>query len=301
MFNLNSVLKNFLVATAGVVVAVATTSCSGSQTLRFQGTRPGTLSAIRGAGQLMTSTSVSLPVYSTSSAQVGTLTLTDVRVALKEIKIKSSTRTSGDEAVRYQGPYVVNLLTDSVTPSLPEVNLAAGTYDQIEMKLDKIEGDEVDASGNQLVAETDALFGNSVYVAGTYTGTTASGAVTNMPFSFSYDLDETFELTAASDSSEGFAIGENAAASIIVAFRFRKWFAFDNASINNNGYEFANVVVQSSAITLDKDSGGINAQLRQVVRDLIKTSADYGKDNDGDSVLDETEDDDPASEDEDDN
>jgi hypothetical protein len=270
------------------------TSCSQGSTLSFQGTRPGALAAIRGVGLAASSaTSVTLPVYSTASSQVGTLTLSDVRVALKEIKIKTASRTSDDDNIKFQGPYIVDLLSNSVSPSLPSIQLAAGTYDEIEMKLAKLEGSDVDSA--------DPLFGNSIYIAGTYSGATASGTVTDMPFQFSYDLDETFELTGSGGSAEGFAVDASNAVPIIVAFRLRKWFSFDDTSVNNNAKEFSSVVVQSSQINLNKDSGGINADLRQVVRDLIKKSADYGRDSDSDGVLEQSEDDDPESEDADDN
>jgi len=300
---------------------------AGTVNLSIQGTAPGSLTSTAAlVNGVETATSVDLSVGDTAGIEIGILTLTDARLALKEFKLELAesetdgidedgdgdedaddiaTKNAESDKVKFEGPYVVDLITDVVSPSLDSVNFIAGVYEEIEMKLDKIDGSEDDDDGTVLIDSTDPLFGNSIYMEGTYTGATASGQVTDVPFVLSFDFGETFELTGAGDTSEGFEITADSINPIIIAFRLATWLDFSNPETNDKFYEFSQLVLTKDAsgtdvILLDEDAVDPNDEIRRVIKENIKESADYGKDLDGDGELDSDEDDDLDSEDDDD-
>ena len=262
-----------------------------------------------------------LPVTDANGNPIGTLTIDDARLALKEIKLKlaeeeiegnadSLELEQENDSIKFPGPYIVELIHNTVSPPLDTITIPAGIYKELELKLDKIEGDEDDEDGTQLVDSNDPLFGNSIYIAGTYTGLTAGGEVTGVPFILSYDFGEKFELTGldtttnAADSAVGMTISDLGVNPIIIAFRMVQWFSFSNLETNDKGLDFSGLVVTEAIgggpqILLDEDAEGDNKDIRKVIKENIKESADYGKDKDGDGELDSDEDDDPDDEDDD--
>ncbi len=284
------------ISVLGLVWGCGTTTGNYVTQLLIQGTKPGSLSAVRRAITLQSS-SVAISVKNKDGTAAGTLTLTDARLALKEIKFKrvetglSQTEIDGDDEIKLTGPYVVDLLTDTMTPALPNLALAVGSYSSIELKLDKIEGDEKDATGAQLISNSDSLFGKSIFLEGTYTGTTASGLVTDTPFTLSFKIDE--ELKYTGTNAFPVAAGQNN--NIVIAFRLVKWLAFDNLTVNDKGVDFRDVVVSSGRIDLSDASSGNNEKVWQVIRDGVEKSADYGVDKDGNGKLESSEDQDDAA------
>ncbi len=290
-------------------------------TLSIQGTKPASLAKGWTAWSVQ-SDSVVLPVKDAAGTQIGTLTINDARLALKEIKLKlaeeelegqedSLELDQENESIKYPGPYVVELIHNTVSPPLNTITIPAGVYKEIELKLDKIEGDEDDEDGTPLVDPGDPLFGNSIYIEGSYTGVTAGGEVTDVPFILSFDLDEEFELTgldsttSLADSAVGMTIGDLGVNPIIIAFRMVQWFNFGDPETNDKGLDFSGLVVTEATgggpqILLDEDAEGDNKDIRKVIKENIKESADYGKDEDDDGELDSDEDDDPDEEDDDD-
>ncbi len=267
--------------------------------LSIQGTRPAILAKAFAAD------SVVLPVSDASNVQIGTLVLTDARVVLESIELESDDEVEGEDLeLDFPGPYVVDLIANTVTPSLDTITIDPGVYTQIELELDKIEGDEEDDYGYQLVDSSDALFDHSIYLAGRYSGATAGGQVSDVPFIMSFDMSEEFELstvdttTGVADSSVGFSVDDGVINPIIIAFRLLKWFDFSNTETNSDGLDFNSLVVAqdtsgAAIILLDENAEGDNEVIREVIEENIEESADYGKDNDGDGDLDSDEDDDP--------
>lgn len=251
--------------------------------------------------------SVVLDVTDEAGISIGTLTLNTALVALKEIELKHKTEGESEDSleieIEFEGPFVVDLIHNTVSPSLDTVVIDTGIYNQIEMKIDKIEGDEDDEDGTPLVAASDPLFGNSIYIAGTYSGTTAGGDVEDMPFTMTFDLDEEFKLstvdptTGLADSALGFGVEPGVVNPIIIAFRLTTWLDFSDPETNDKGLDFSGLVVSQDSdgvdvIVLDEDSNGDNKDIRKVIKENIKESADYGEDKDGDGELGEDEDDD---------
>lgn len=279
----------------------------GAVTLDVQATAPATgapLAAIvgaRAAGDPLV-----VPVTNADGTEAGTLTLTDARVVLKQIQIsqdEGEVDTDEEAAqaaeVEFEGPYVVDLVQNTSTPELPQIEMLPGNYNNIELDLDKIEGDEEDGAGTQLVADTDPLFGNSIYLAGTYTGTTLGGSVTDAPFTMTFDLDEEFELSSAGSTATGLVVEDGQFNPIIIAFRLVRWFAFNDPETNSGLVtDFrALATVAGPAIVIDETATGDNSTIREIIKANIEQSADYGEDEDGSGNLESDEDDDPDEED----
>ncbi|MBI9104415.1 MAG: hypothetical protein JEY99_18505 [Spirochaetales bacterium] len=252
---------------------------------------------------------VAIPVFGIAGTEIGTLTLTEVLIALEEIELKmedAEVDTAEEEEqeieIEFEGPYIIDLVSEISTPAMADVYLLPGIYDEIELKIAKMEGDEMGEDGiTPMVSETDPLYENSIYITGSYTGETSGGDVVDTPFTFILDLDEEFELTGAGDTSLGYEIVEGQALPLLIAFRLVRWFDFSNTETNEDGVlDFSDVVVVSDEILLDTDQGEVNEAIREIIKENIKESADYGEDEDEDGELASEEDDDPDEEDEDD-
>ncbi len=263
-----------------------TTTGSYGIALIAQGTKPGSLAAILNAFESFSSlsrASVSITATNKDGSSGGTLTLTDARLALKEIRFKRAGESAGD--IKYQGPYIIDLLSDTVSPAFETIQLPSGTYTEFEMKLAKVE---------EGISESDDIFGKSIYLEGTYSGVTGnSGTVTDVPFTLAFEIDEEFELTAG---SEGFDVSTNNLQTVIVAFRMARWLAF-NSSVNDKEEDLSDVLISSGRIDLSDDSPTTNKNIWEGIRKLVKASADFGNDTDGNGKLESGEDDDEDSED----
>ena len=286
---------------------------TGMVSLDVIGTPPssGSLASVRSLSSTSRTagTPFVLPVLDTAGTEIGSLTLTEVLMALKEIELEmedSQVDTPEEAAqeleIEFEGPFLLNLVDETSTPSLENVYLLPGIYDEIELAIAKLEGDETDSDGTTpLVTVDHPLYGNSIYLSGSYTGATSSGSVTDMPFTFTLDLDEEFELTGIDDTSLGFEVVEGQYIPLLIAFRMAKWFDFSNSETNEAGLlDFSDVVESSGSILLDENQVGDNDSIRDIIKENIKESADYGEDEDGDGDLGSDEDDDPDEEDDDD-
>ena len=306
----------FLVLCAGALLAGCTPPLlvngipAGQIDLSIQGTLPATLNPANDGFQVLEAagTTAQLDVTATDGTLLGFVTLTDARLALKEIKFKlpeievdTLEEIEENDSIDLSGPFVVDLITDVITPPPDLVAVIAGTYDEIELKLDKIEGDELDELGDPLVEPTDPLYDRSIYIEGTYSD--EAGTLIDIPFILAFDFDETFELTGISDTSEGFVVDENITNEIIIAFRLTTWFDFSNPE-TEMGVDFGDLTVDPLlGIVLDEitaDADQTIEDIREVIEENIEESADYGEDLDGDDELDSDEDDDPDEEDDDD-
>ena len=294
----------------GLPIIPGLTEGYGAVTLDVQGTLTGSagpaaaIVASRAAGD-----PIVIPITDVAGLSAGALTLTDARINLGEIELEqdddeidTEDETAQSTDIEFEGPFVVDFVQETITPELPQIELLPGTYDNIELKLDKVEADDLDDSGAQLVLDTDPLFGNSIYLEGTYTGPTAGGDVTDAPFSLAFDFDEEFELSTAGDTAMGLMVEDGQLNPVIIAFRLAQWFAFDNPETNSDLLiDFSDLVTEAGpSIVLDENSTGANDTIRDIIKNNIKESADYGEDEDGSGELESDEDDDPDDEDEDD-
>jgi len=281
----------FTAATAVFLTWGCGTTTGSYGVLRVLGSRSEVVRAHR-AGAVF-----SVNVIDRNGTAVGSLLIEDARLVLKDIQLRFGTEAATEEEteqnqlVEYVGPYLVDLLANTSVPTLGSVPLVTGIYRQIEMKLRKIDGTEIDASGNPLVAASDPMFGNSIYLSGKYTGPYAGGTATAMPLIMSYDFDETFELSPPEGSTKGMPIAKGVSP-ILIAFRFAEWVNFANPLTNDKNVDLTLAVDSSGTIRLDNAASGVNADIRTVIKNIIESSADYGVDVNDDGELSVEEDDD---------
>ena len=305
-------LNHFKTCVAVLIAAIPLVlSCSlfsnnrGITTIKFQGTLPGGTLAVSMKSAWLKDVSpsplfadVQLVSTGKSGTNSGVFTLTEARMSVKEIKIKLSTEdtkstedSTENEKIKLNGPFIADLISNTLTPQPTNLGLKAGTYKQIQFKLDKIEGDEKKESSTSLVTTNDPLYGSSVYLAGFYTGQTANkGIVTNMPFSFTFSLEDELTLTPPGSNAAGFAVSTDADNPIIIAFRMGKWFNFNTKNTDGSDLTVTTVNATDTILLTENGSSG-NKTLRDLIKENIKSSANYGKDKDKDGILSDSEDD----------
>lgn len=212
-------------------------------------------------------------VIGRSGSVIGTLTMTQARVSLKEIKLKL-TSSDVEDRQQFEGPYVVDLLTSQIRPDPGTIAVPAGSYSDIKLKLAKLEKDEIGG----VVADNDPLIERSIYLTGTYRPTGGTPVSVTMDF----DLDEEFVLRRTGSVFGGMSIIEGQTNPVIIAFRLDRWFDFSSSKADMSDLE--------GNIVLVKDAGELAKKVREAIKENVKLSAKFGKDDDSDGKLEDDED-----------
>jgi hypothetical protein len=195
----------------------------------------------------------SISVFDSNGEVTGSISLTMAKIGLKDIRIKAD---SGDsKSYDFDGPYVVDLLTDTITPNPSAVAIEAGTYKDVELRLDDIREDDVEG-----IPSSDPVIDRSIYLKGTYQSNSGS----TVPFELAYEFGETFRV--AGDSDEGVKISDGVTNEFIIAFNIDRWFKLENDYFEDI----------TGDIVLNEEADGIVEDIRKVIKDNIKNSADYG-------------------------
>lgn len=269
------------------------TATTGKTTMSIQSTSPSgtaTRTALRSAA----GTSVDIPVYDNKGMADGTLTLTKAWMVVKEVDMEKEdeievdgVETETEVEVEFVGPFVVDLLTSTSAPEFPALHIDGAFYDEIEMDIEKLGANDLDANGAPLIETYPELEHYSLYLKGTYTGPATSG--NSIPFALKYDQTDEFEMSGAA-LGNGVTVEAGQVANLIIAFRMASWFRFDDPDTNPESYTIVSAI-QAGELVLD---GNTNSHIMNIIEDNIEDSADFGEDDDGDGELgsDEDEDDD---------
>jgi hypothetical protein len=276
-------------------------SKGGNATVSFnmQGTQPGDLAsaaATRASSSIRVAQSSgptsTIQVRDRNGSNVGTLDISYAKVVVEEVEIKLDQNDINTE-VDFPGPFVIDLLSDTITPEPTSIVLAAGSYSEIWLGFNQLTSEGATNIG---IAGGDPLVGYTFIVEGTYTGPSASGAQTSIPFRIALNTDRGLDLSGGNADRNTMNILSNRINDVIVAFRMNKWMDF-SASENWANIDMANAQLSSGEIILNNSSTGNNAEIFDyLIRNMLE-SADYGIDEDGDGELESDEDDDPSSED----
>ncbi len=252
--------------------------------LNIQGTLPGVASGRAAV--------TAIDVLDMSGLSEGMVTLSDIRLNIYQVELEmdddeldSEEEMEQEQEIEYTGPYVVDILNNSVSPEIPYIELLPGSYDEIKLKLAKVESD------HPTVDTEDPLYGNSIYMEGSYTGDTSGGAVTDAPFTLSIALDEEFVFQA---DGEGMRLDEGVINELIIAYRLAIWFRFDNPDTNEGEVLFSEVATELDGSIVIEETGA-NASLWEVIMENVKASTDFGKDENEDGELEDDEDSDDDS------
>lgn len=207
-------------------------------------------------------------VIGKSGSSIGTLALTQARLVLKEIRLDVD-EGDAEERQEFEGPIIVDLLNDTMRPDPGVISINAGTYRRIRMKLAKLDKDAT--------VEGDPMIGRSVSVQGTFTPMDGSASQT---FTLTLDLDEEFRI--GKSGGQGIPVVEGVTNSVLIAFNLSTWLNFSGAEADLSD-------LPKGAIVLDKDAKDKADDVRDAIKELIKRSAEFGKDDDEDGELDEDE------------
>lgn len=220
--------------------------------LRIRGEKPG--AALRASS--------GITVRDKSGANAGTLTLTQARVVLREIRLETAAGDT-EERQKFEGPYVVNLLNDIVAPDPGLISINAGTYGRLELKMHKLEKDA------GILAEGDPIYDHSVHLTGTYVDAQGkSRSVTLL-----HDVGEEFALPLRA----ALAIEQGETNPIIISFKLGNWFDFTGEAVDLSDI--------AGAIVLDETAEDAASKVRDRIKENVKRSAEAGKDEDGDGKL----------------
>ncbi len=215
---------------------------------------------------------------------VSGLDVTTAQIVLDQIRFRPALGCEDSEPVsqelsqeekdplRFDGPFVVDLLETGTVSGLEEINIPAGAYCRIKLILKKLDSN---------VSEGDTIAGKSVLIE----GTRGDG----LKFRVSLEVDEEFKLE---NEEGGFNI--NAAGSLdrfFIAFDLDQWFV--STALNTASLEVSFDENEEPIILIDKDN---NTETHQAIINNLKLSADLFEDQDDDNKLDPDEQDDPLAE-----
>lgn len=236
-------------------------------TMQFQGTDP----------LLNLTTATSVTVKGNTAEGSGTLSLTEAYVVLDEIVLK---KKEGQAKNSFKGPFILDLISNSVSPDLQPIELESGAYNDVKIKIAKLETEKFKGK-----TPNPGIEKNSIFLSGTFT---SSGGQAR-PFKMVLPLDEEFSLST-SRSKETSTEVTGATSQVIMAFRLSKWFDFTNGKLNEKKLDFASIT--SSTIDINENSAETPKKLGETIKEMVKYSARFGKDKDGNGKLDKSEDDD---------
>lgn len=173
--------------------------------------------AITGSGTSVQLSAGTVPIIGKTGLTVGLFQITSAKISLKEIQFKIA---EGDAIQHdsFDGPFEIDLLTNTSIPAIAGIKLAPGTYKDIELKTHKLEiGDIAEVDVN------DSLLSNSVYIKGLFSPANG-GSSTNVTIKI--DAGESFSLFKSSSTKPGVVVTDNGSLNVIIAFRMNDWFNF---------------------------------------------------------------------------
>ena len=185
--------------------------------------------------------------------------------------------------IEFEGPFVVDLINGTVTPSLDDLVVPSGIIRRIDVKIDDTEEDAVLPDGAPAT-----LLGNSLAASGTVT---LNGVDT--PFSMAFDFGEEMRFEDLTGLTVSEAVDVN---QIILSFDVDAWFSgIDIQScVDDDELDISNGV-----ILLDEGSGDCS-DIENTIKDNVKDSGVLIEDDDDDEGEEDEDDDDEEEDDSDD-
>ncbi len=208
----------------------------------------------------------------------GRLILSAARLALGSIRIRNDQRDESNRAL-LQGPFIVDLLTSSVTPSLSRLALPEGQYKDISLRYRQLEKASINAN--------DPLKGNSLLITGTYIDKNSNASSVSIALNVD---DEISLMKEAQTKSIDVQSGINQ--QIIIAFRMDQWFDFSGLEADFSSFS-------GKDINISSEFKGQYQKIQEALLSNIKGGADFGQDEDRDGKLGRHEDNDEGNDDDD--
>lgn len=160
------------------------------------------------------------------------------------------------DKISIDGPFVVDLVTKTATPSLADVRIPAGTYKRVDVRID--DGDPADG----LIQAGAPLDDHSLVAEANFT---YAGSPTTLKLSLKFNEDVRFERPAGvSVSGEG--------AKLLAALDIAKWFSGLDISDCLDRDDLS--IVDGTLLIDDNTSGGGNcSMIENAIKESIKRSS----------------------------
>jgi hypothetical protein len=179
-------------------------------------------------------------------------TLTTARAAIGRVTLESSTAE-----VRLPGPFVADLLAQTLTPSLQDVAVPAAAYTAVTLTF---------AQAKAGLSPSDPLDGNTIYLAGTFVD---AGTPTRFSVALQFNEDARFASAGTID------LARDTHALLRVEFDIAGWFSTlpltDCLTQGDLG-------VVNGVLNLGQSHGGACSDVRGALKDAIEASGTAHKD-----------------------
>ncbi len=225
--------------------------------------------------------SSTLAAWDLPALTVGDNTIDTARIVLDRITFKPFSTcdeeedSEGAEEIRFDGPFVVDLLDPAALSGLEDVSIAAGRYCEITLVFKKLEDDLPEG-----IDPSDPIVDRSILLEGNRQDGT--------PFQVTTEVDEEFELE---NESTGFLIEASSSLKVFfIAFDLDQW--------------FVDVDLMDPDVDISADGSGdpiilindeTNEPIQETIEENLKRSADLFEDSDDDEDLDPEEEDEPLA------
>lgn len=151
--------------------------------------------------------------------------------------------TGNGDKITIRGPFIIDLVDGSSTPSIADIKVPAGHYRRVDVRFSN--------DGHGKLGANDPLNGNTFVADGTFTPNGGEA----MPFSVALDFNE----EARFESKAGFDISAQAASDVLLKLDISSWFSALPVS----------ECAESGAIAIDEKS---SCHFEQDLKDAIKSS-----------------------------
>ncbi len=198
---------------------------------------------LQGSGTTLRLLEKSLAVTDKNGKPAGQIQLNSVQLVLSDITVRRD-RSDVTARPKLAGPFVLDLLANSISPQPDKLTLPEGDYKEINLKLYQ-------------------KAGGSVQLTGTYTS----------PFQKSYALKVTLDAEdqiSLLNEARMIQVSSTANQQIAITFKMDQWFNFSgkDADLSN---------ASGQDITIDASSTGDNRKLRDAFLTNVKAAADFDK------------------------
>lgn len=200
--------------------------------------------------------------------------VTEATLALKKIELEQDLEDVEDEngeeieidelEYDFEGPFIVDLLTETSNPEIPLSTIEAGIYHELEAESAEILDNEA-----------------SIIIKGSFTAADGS----SVPFEYYYQDDQDFEV----ENEAGFEISEATLNQVTIVFDFAAWFS---------GVDFTSATINESGIVLIDEEN--NETLYELIETNLEEAAELYEEDKEDKDEDDDKDDEKDEEDEDD-
>lgn len=198
---------------------------------------------LQGSGASLKLLDKSLAVTDKNGRPAGHVTLNSVRMVLSDIVVRRD-RDDGTARPSLAGPFVLDLMTNSITPQPDKLTLPEGTYQDIALKLYQ-------------------KAGGSVQLIGTYVSATQKTS------SVKITLDAADQLSLMNGSSQ-IQVTSGTNQQIAVTFRVDQWFNFTGKDADLSNATGQDIVIEGSMT-------GETRKLRDAVLGNVKAAAGFDK------------------------